>query len=261
LTWVGLPARCRSLAGLANGIGKHGTGKRYWQTTMNRVVALVQALCGENVVARLAATVTVSRADAPAVPRLCQALRERTRPWPVRWSLTTALGRIGSPECVPTLLEVTADAFQPGDEWVRHGAVQALARFRMPQALPALIDRLEDLVTPADFWPENRICDVAIGALTGIDTRNARAVVAGWRQEYRTKLSEEDPGLRLTAAIALAFAGDGAGRPALLQYMGSLSLRKHPSLVAFHPYQVERAIEALNEAPLPPLDEGPDPLH
>ena len=228
---------------------------------MNRVVSLVQALCGDNVVARLAATVTVSRADAPAVPRLCQVLLDRTRPWPVRWSITTALGKIGAEECVPTLLEVMGDAANPGDEWVRYGAVQSLTRFRTPRAIPSLVDRLGDLTTPTDFWPENRICDVAIGALTRIETREARAVVSGWRQGHRPKLAEPDPGCRLTAAIALAFAGDSAGRKVLLEYMGSLPFRKHPSLAAFHSYQVERAIEALNDAPLPPLDESSDGLH
>lgn len=217
-----------------------------------RVASLVEALCGENIVARLSAMVTVSPADAPAVPLLCEILMDRTRPWSVRWAVASALGRIGARAAVPSLLEVTKDNRSSGDEWVRYGAIQALTRYREPQAVPYLIDRLSDTTTPADFWPENRICDVAAGALARIDCHEARAAVQVWRTWHRNRLVDPHPALRLTAAIALAFVGDGAGRNVLLDYMANLPMRAEPALAGFDVYQVEKAIEALRDAPIPP---------
>jgi len=221
------------------------------------MATLIQAICGDDVVARLSAMVTVTRADAPAVPYLCKFLLERARPWSVRWSITSALARIGEDSCVPALLAVVGENRAPGDEWIRYGAVQALGRFRPPEAVPALVELLSDTVTPKDFWPENRICDVAVAALSRIETREARAAVAAWRQWHRAKLREEDPAIRLTAAIALAFAGDGAGRAVLLEYMRSGPLKRNPALRGFDTTQVEKALEVLRDAPIPePLDEG-----
>jgi HEAT repeat protein len=219
------------------------------------MATLIQALCGDDVVSRLSAMVTVSRADAPAVPYLCKFLLERQRPWSVRWSITTALARIGEDSCVPALLAVVGDNGAPGDEWIRHGAVLALGRFRPPDAVPALVERLSDTVTPKDFWPENRICDVAISALSRIETREARAAVAAWRQWHRPRVADHDPAVRLTSAIALAFAGDGAGRSVLLEYMGPGPFKRLPALRGFDTTQVEKALAVLREAPIPePLD-------
>jgi HEAT repeat protein len=110
-------------------------------------------------------------ADASAVPALVEALHDRD--FLVTEAAAWALWQIGAP-AVPGLIERLRD---PSVD-VRGGAVEALSAIGDAAAVPGLIERLSDTEIP--WLADERICDIAAGALRRIGTKEALAAVESW---------------------------------------------------------------------------------
>lgn len=111
--------------------------------------------------------------DRAAVPGLLQALEDADSF--VRRSAAEALGRVGDQRAVSALTRALDDSSVD----VRWAAVLALKALKSTEAVAYLKLFLSDRSMPQ--WEDRRICDVVAEALQAINTDEARAAVAAWR--------------------------------------------------------------------------------
>lgn len=82
--------------------------------------------------------------DSQAVPRLCRLLEEQASEPLIVSNVTKALGSIGSPKAIPTLVA----ALESDDAFTRYDAAYALGEIGDPSAIPVLEKLLSDKTKP-----------------------------------------------------------------------------------------------------------------
>ena len=156
----------------------------------------------------------------------------------MRWKAIEALGRLGSPQAIPALLECLTDP----DTDVRWRAVEALGRLGSPQAVPAILERLTDLDTVV-----RRKAAQALGQLG-----SPQAIPA-----ILERLTDQDADVRWSAAEALGRLGNLQAVPALLERLKDTDHNvRRATLFALGKIDLARAQEAATAVFVDPMEEG-----